>query len=251
MKNNKRDLPGAQNTTPSGLQPGKAAKAGDLSRQRRKLIKASAAAVPAIMTLRSGSVAAMASVYQCLNHPGADPTSVDPVLGDGKDIDGNDIIEPPHDEWLRVAAKPGKICTYEQGGKTVTYYCLRVNGTTYLWDDIEGWEGYYDIDKSPKTGIQLRDKDKFMAAWPDAVDFYCLNVESGSTEDMVFINEYNETVTPTILSDYIDASSTLVLLLCYFNPDTNEVFCYPAEQGEAMLVTGSCLCSINPSYQIL
>jgi hypothetical protein len=79
-------------------QAGKVAVDRDISDHRRKIIKASAVAIPVIMTLRSGAAAAVASAYQCFNHgPDTDTTDIDPVLGD-------DDLDPPHDEWLRMEA---------------------------------------------------------------------------------------------------------------------------------------------------
>ena len=75
----------------------------DISRHRRKIIKASAAVVPAIMTLRSGAAAAMASTYNC--------TARDNKLAQEEITTPEDyVLEAsdgilPHDHWVRV---PGK-----------------------------------------------------------------------------------------------------------------------------------------------
>ena len=63
----------------------------DISSQRRKIIKASAAVVPAIMTIRSGAAAAaMTSLHACVDKD-ADRSAA-----------ANVVYEAP-DEWVRVA----------------------------------------------------------------------------------------------------------------------------------------------------
>ena len=90
----------------------------DISRQRRKIIKASAAVVPAIMTLRSGAAAAAGSLTGCVDRDKARAAgeTVDTVLGDNSN-------DPAHDEWARVPGKAGrKIIT--QGTQDVYYGVL-------------------------------------------------------------------------------------------------------------------------------
>jgi hypothetical protein len=80
----------------------------DISRQRRKIIKASAAVVPAIMTIRSGAAAAaMTSLNGCINQD-ADRAAAEKV-----------VYETP-DEWVRVA------------GMEVTYKDNSTPNTTYI-----------------------------------------------------------------------------------------------------------------------
>ena len=89
----------------------------DISRQRRKIIKASAAVVPAIMTLRSGAAAAMASTYNCTarDNKAALNETPDYVLEASEGI-------LPHDHWVRV---PGKKVEAPGGGSTPTFvYCV-------------------------------------------------------------------------------------------------------------------------------
>lgn len=89
-----------------------------VSGRRRRLIKASAAAVPAVMTLRSGAAAAMVSTYDC--------TKRDNTLA----LEGVDqILEASdgvlvHDHWLRVPGK--KVLANPPGGGNATtiVYCV-------------------------------------------------------------------------------------------------------------------------------
>jgi hypothetical protein len=212
----------------------------DISRQRRKIIKASAAAIPAIMTLRSGAAAAMNSSYQCFNH-GENAANVDRVIGDGDGI--------PHDEWLRLEAKPGKIATYTNGPNTVTLYGIRKNDTTATWDDYRGWNFYDDSGQIDEGG--LFEKAKFLDAWPNAVEFYCVPDEPSG---LTCISEQNGApiILPTIVDTAINASTTLVKLLCYYNPDNGDITYYPnAEMPPAHPITESCMCSIRPISQLL
>lgn len=73
------------------------------SNQRRKLIKASAAVLPAIMTLRSGAAAAMVSNDQCI----ADDAALAENLPDSKLVWGDSLDENilELDAWVRV---PGR-----------------------------------------------------------------------------------------------------------------------------------------------
>ena len=89
-----------------------------ISHQRRKLIKASAAAVPAVMTLRSGAAAAMGSTYHC--------TARDNKLAMAEINDTSDLaleVTPdfPHDHWVRVWGK--RVTKNVAGGNTITIYC--------------------------------------------------------------------------------------------------------------------------------
>jgi hypothetical protein len=88
----------------------------DISTHRRKIIKASAAAIPAIMTLRSGAVAAMASTYDCTvrDNKAAMNEAPDYVL------EASDGILP-HDHWVRV---PGKRVPTKDNSVDIIVYCV-------------------------------------------------------------------------------------------------------------------------------
>lgn len=232
--------PGNATISPPGTGAGKS----DFN-QRRKLLKITAAAVPAIMTLRSGAAAAMASVYQCLNHPGADTTNIDLVLGDEWDED-DDSSDLPHDEWVRMAAKPGKMVTFVNGkGKLKTVYCLRANDTSYEWDEVEGWIGYFKNKK--QNGFKLRNRSRFMAEWPNATAFYCL---PGDPSGWNCVDETGAVILPTIPDHAISRSEAQVYLLVNYDQETGILAYYPVVQEVGVPITGSCLCSIDPTYQL-
>jgi hypothetical protein len=87
----------------------------DVSKHRRKIIKASAAVVPAIMTLRSGAAAAVASTYSCTYRNNKDAlTEIGP---DDYVLEGS--LEVNHDHWLRVMGK--KVTKNVQGTQKVIY----------------------------------------------------------------------------------------------------------------------------------
>ena len=111
----------------------------DVSEQRRKLIRASAAAVPAIMTLRSGAAAAMTSINQCIDEDAARATQI----SENRLVWGDSTDEPLSalDEWARVK---GKKVTKGQS----TYYCVQ---------NMSGaWE-CYDSEGKPPPGNSLQD----------------------------------------------------------------------------------------------
>lgn len=110
-----------------------------VSIRRRQLIKASAAAVPAVMTLRSGAAAAMASTYHC--------TSRDNDLALVEITETNDYVldvtpEMPHDHWVRVAGK--RVTT--SGSNPVTIYCTQ----TGTGDREDAWQ-CFDVDGNELT----------------------------------------------------------------------------------------------------
>ena len=121
------------------------AQAGDsvkrgVSEQRRKIVKASAAAVPAIMTLRSGAAAAMTSINQCI----ADDAQRGSLLPESAKVWGDDPGEGALDEWARVKGK----CVTKNNNKT--YYCVQ---------NMSGaWE-CYDADGMPPQGNSLQDSE--------------------------------------------------------------------------------------------
>ena len=83
----------------------------DISRQRRKIVKASAAVVPAIMTIRSGVAAAMASTYQC--------TARDNRAALAEIGPDAYALETNQDHWLRVMGK--KVTKNVQGTEKIIY----------------------------------------------------------------------------------------------------------------------------------
>jgi hypothetical protein len=105
-------------------QTGKLAKVAvdrDVSEHRRKIIKASAAAVPAIMTLRSGAAAAMASTYNCTardNKAARNETTAPDFVLEARD----GML--PHDTWVRVPGKRVEANPPGSGNATTIVYCV-------------------------------------------------------------------------------------------------------------------------------
>ena len=212
-----------------------------VSHQRRKVIKASAAAIPAIMTLRSGSVAAMASVYQCLNHPGVDTTNIDPVLGDGLNVDGYEVVEPSHDEMVRLEMKPILII---QGNKA--YWAIR-NEDGYSWNKPLGWTWFTEKNDGSLKTIDPSKNNNIEKGWDIRITCYCT-----LDDPMVCIAETGSILSlplPEAFIQIIKDSIFTTKNMAYFDQNTGLLIPYPLEPGDALPLTGSCLCSINPDYQ--
>jgi len=208
---------------------------------RRKIIKASVVAVPAIMTLRSGAAAAMASAYQCFNH-GPDTNNIDLVLGD----DEND---PPHDEWSRMEAIPACLIT----GNNSKTYC-GVKNANSSWTEAQDWDWWFidenhGLTQAPSTSGNIKN------GWANKTALYC--IAGSANEPTVCWDERGANITssiPVAILAKIEASDILVGLLVYYNPDNSVLTYYPMERGESLAVqpiTESCLCSINPIDQLL
>ena len=212
----------------------------DISRQRRKIIKASAAAVPAIMTLRSGAAAAMNSSYQCFNH-GKDDARVDLVINDP---------DPPHDEWLRVEAIPGYVVIGANNSKE--YY--GVKNAKSSWINAADWTWYYLDDKGKLKKQNPNSSSDIDNGWDSKTAFYCIAGIAG-VSDTVCWDEYGNNITYNIPSEIIakiEASTTLVKLLAYYDPETGVTTYYPMDRGEVnQPITESCMCSIRPISQLL
>ena len=134
------------------LQTGEVAVDRKVSEHRRKIIKASAAAVPAIMTLRSGAAAAMASTYNCTARDNKaalnENTAPDYVL------EGN--LAGNHDQWLRVTGK--KVTKIEQpAGTEKVIYCVRT-GAGGPGNPASDWQCFNE-DGTEYTGITPGDLD--------------------------------------------------------------------------------------------
>lgn len=114
---------GASSTSGADESPEQAAESDAVSGQRRKLVKATAAAVPAIMTLRSGAAMAVTSMTTCptenaLQAALEQPPGEMPVPS----------LDP--DDWVRVR---GRKVTHGND----TYYCVETNR---VWEcfDVNG-----------------------------------------------------------------------------------------------------------------
>lgn len=112
-----------------------------VSYQRRKLIKATAAVVPAVMTLRSGAAAAMGSTYHCTNH--------DNKLAMLEITTASDFVlevnsTTTHDHWIRVYGR--RVQTKLQN-TPVTVYCTE----TGSGKNADAWQ-CFDENGNPFSG---------------------------------------------------------------------------------------------------
>lgn len=122
MPTNDKDGKYTTNVSRDGEVAGKKA----VSEHRRKLIKASAVAVPAVMTLRSGAAVALTSIHQCIAADAQRAADNPPELvwGDTEDETG-------HDEWTRVKGKA-------VNKQNTTYYCVQNSLGTWECRDSGG-----------------------------------------------------------------------------------------------------------------
>ena len=116
-----------ERTSVEHLQTGEVAVDKEVSEHRRKIIKASAAAVPAIMTLRSGAAAAMASTYHC--------TARDMRAAMDEITAPDNVLEANNDHWLRLL---GQRVTMP-GNNSDIVYCTE----TGAGDRLDAWQCFY------------------------------------------------------------------------------------------------------------
>ena len=107
-----------------------------VSEHRRKLIKLSAAAVPAIMTLRSGAAVALASANLCLAADARKLADEPPALVLTK--------EDARDAWVRVWGV--EVTLEDAAGNKTTYICVK-KGSGGAWEcwDTDGRPATVDI----------------------------------------------------------------------------------------------------------
>jgi hypothetical protein len=179
--------------------------------RRRQLIKASAAAVPAVMTLRSGAAAAMASTYHC--------TARDNKLAQTEFSETADFVlegaDLPHDHWVRVA---GRRVTQGQA----TYYCtLTGNGT-----GLDAWQCFAE------DGTQLVQGDN----WPNWLTENYINGNNGDDVALLAFLNFNAHGDDIPFDDGAQI---------HYYPMIQTVT--PVEGGGPSPLTGSCLSSIHPN----
>jgi len=126
MPNNKIDSQATPDTGITRVKAGGTEEVSEISSQRRKLIKASAAAIPAVMTLRSGAASAM-SAYGCTTHDNTLARNEPAAQVLDPDING----ALTHDHWIRV---PGLRVPIPGGGGSVAY-CINIQGTYTCYDE--------------------------------------------------------------------------------------------------------------------
>ena len=112
-----------------------------VSEHRRKIIKASAAIVPAIMTIRSGAAAAMTSVNQCEARDAAAAALLPESM--------NVVAEP--DEWVRMEAWEIKMVINDPKDPPTLLYGIPDNGV--VPSTLEHYSVWYDEYGNTRSAI--------------------------------------------------------------------------------------------------
>lgn len=183
--------------TPRCVADAPAADRHDVSGNRRKLLKASAAAVPAIMTLRSGAAMAVASIHQCTQQDALRAAQEQPA----QEL----LASQAADEWVRVSG-------WRVEDKGSIYYCVKQDTGDWLCYDANG------------------------TAVTDADILKKIEKDAGDTSKSVEVN-----------------------LLCYMQfvdgEPTGAITHYPRiaviNDLRATAVTGSCLASMTPDFNLV
>ena len=124
------------------------------STQRRKIIKASVAVVPAIMTIRSGAAAALTSINMCAERDALEARDIREskyVLGDDEAFE--------MDKWVRVRGL--KV----QSGNVSIYSVPDVNGQYTVWYDESGEEYTGNVNDNQID----RGTDVYLLAYVDSI----------------------------------------------------------------------------------
>jgi len=101
-----------------------------VSENRRKIIRASAAVVPAIMTIRSGAAVAMTSMNQCEAR-----AAVSAAL-----LPEDEYVVGDPDEWVRMEALEVKVVIDDSKAPPITLYGVPDNGVVPgLLDNYTVW----------------------------------------------------------------------------------------------------------------
>jgi hypothetical protein len=193
-------------------QTGRVAVDSAVSEHRRKIIKASAAAIPAIMTLRSGAAAAVASTYSCTARDNR--AALNEMTAPDYVLEGN--LAGNHDQWLRVRGK--KVTKIERpAGTEKVIYCVKT-GDGGPGNPALDWQCFNE-DGTEYTGIT-------------AGDLNSANAEDVSLLVYLHFDEYgDDTGEPALYYPIIQTAQQ-------------------APPGYSPL-TGSCLASIHPNLDLL
>ena len=211
----------------------------DISRQRRKIIMASAAVVPAIMTLRSGAAAAAGSLNGCIDRDSerAAGESVDTVLGDNSN-------DPAHDEWARVPGKCGVKINATVSSTPGVYYGVLMPDLSFA---------YYDSDGTPETNNGTINQIENGVV---EFNFYC--VLKSSVWECLGEDGYELSPPVPVGADDINAGKDVGLLVYVGTAVGGGISgstYYPkiaiAGDGAASPITASCLCSMDPDFDLI
>jgi hypothetical protein len=210
----------------------------DISRQRRKIIKASAAIVPAIMTIRSGAAAAMTSLNMCVERDKARAAgeTVDTVLGDTSN-------DPAHDEWARVPGKAGVKINATVSSTPGVYYGVLMPNLSFA---------YYDSDGTLETNNGTINQIENGVV---EFNFYCV-LKSSVWE---CLGEDGYPLSPPVpVGVDIDAGKDVGLLVYVGTAVGGGISgstYYPriaiVSDATASPITASCLCSMDPDFDLI
>jgi len=185
-------------------QAGEAAVDKAVSEHRRKIIKASAAVVPAIMTIRSGAAVAMTSINQCEARDAASAA----LLPESEGVAGDP------DEWVRMEALEVKVVVNDPKDPPTTLYGIPDNGV--VPGSINNYTVWYDEDgntresKMPyKEYVDVVKKKEFDAG---KIVFLLCYVDTASGHYSWYPQK------PVAIMD-VSASAITASCLCSVNPD--------------------------------
>ncbi len=123
------------------LQTGDLALDKKVSEHRRKIIKASAAVVPAIMTIRSGAALAMTSINQCEARDAAAAA----LLPDSAMV----VAEP--DQWVRMEAWEIKVVVNDPKDPPTILYGIPDNGV--VPSTLKDYTVWYDENGNTRSSV--------------------------------------------------------------------------------------------------
>lgn len=252
----------AQNSVTTNSEAEDNATCDSVSIRRRRFIRASAAAVPVILTLRSGAAAAAASM-DCRDNDAqaARANPPDSVLGD---LAG----DPAHDQWLRIFANVGKKITATvkfSGNVTVengVYYLVErkelAPNNKPVFDYFDGITGAL-IDKGGITN-QIDSGDKAVCYYVYADNGWECTVDEGvvggcnSSSCTVILPSSPLTVALTGSIDTKLYKEVQLLVSVSWSADgqTATMTYYPqkplAGDYAGAPITDSCWCSVSPDF---
>lgn len=228
------------NRCETDISPHKTPKTDTVSSQRRRIIRGSAAAIPVIMTLRSGAAAAVTSAYQCVARDAKETA----LLGNRPE----DVLMQ-HDNWVRYVGKVGKWIKVTRGSNVINYFAILTKDGD--WATRENWT-FYDSDGSLLPGSSINSISD--SVWSSATVFYCVMIENV----WQFAQEnYMQGPLPTVLiaDTEIDKGINAYLLVYVSVDDGFSITAatyYPYTfDGTGANITGSCWSSARPHVAVM
>jgi hypothetical protein len=185
-------------------QTGEVAVDREVSEHRRKIIKASAAIVPAIMTIRSGAAVAMTSINQCEARDAASAA----LLPESKGVTGDP------DEWVRMEALEIKVVVNDPKDPPIILYGVPDNGV--VPGSLNDYTVWYDEDGNTRESrmpykeyVDVVKKKEFEAG---KVVFLLCYVDAASGHYSWYPQK------PVAIMD-VSASAITASCMCSVNPD--------------------------------